>query len=236
MIMYHLQPISSNKKTGPIATSTSDASTCPPSCGLFETCYAKTGPQALHWRKVTEGSRGNDWQDFIAKVKALPRRSMFRHNVSGDLQGLGESLDAHALGELMAATAARQLTAWTYTHKTRHADMIADMSRQHPNGLIVNLSTDNLAHADMVYRQRHGLPVVTMLPSHYEADRIKATHTPDGHLVVTCPATIREGVTCQSCGNGSPLCARRDRAFIVGFPAHGTRKKKANLIAMTEGE
>jgi len=50
--------------------------------------------------------------------------------------------------------------------------------------------------------------------------------TPAGRKVVVCPATIRDDVSCASC----QLC-QRQRDFIIGFPAHGTSKKKASAIA-----
>jgi len=51
--------------------------------------------------------------------------------------------------------------------------------------------------------------------------------TPAGRKVATCPATYRDDVTCASC----QLCQRKDRKVIVGFPAHGMRKKAASAIA-----
>lgn len=223
---FHLNPTSGNKKTGPIAVSTSSAETCPASCGLFNSCYGKTGPQALHWRKVTNGERGDTFPDFIQKIKALPRHSLFRHNATGDLPGINENIDFDALAALDRAVASRRLVAWTYTHKKRHAAALA--ARTNP-ALVVNLSADNATEADAL--MSHGVPVVTVLPISHETDRIKSSRTPAGRLVVTCPATIREDVTCMNCGNGAPLCARSDRDYIIGFPAHGVSKRKADLIA-----
>lgn len=225
---FHIQPISGNKKTGPIAVSTSSADTCPQSCGLFRECYGKTGPQAIHWRKVTNGERGDSFPDFIQKIKALPRNTFFRHNATGDLMGINEDVDFDALSVMDNAIYSRRLVAWTYTHKKQHSHKLA--GRNNP-ALVVNLSADNVNEADSLIAQNSGLPVVTLLPIHHETDKVKSSRTPAGNLVVTCPATIREDVTCMNCGNGKPLCARNDRRYIVGFPAHGTSKRKANLIA-----
>ena len=70
--------------------------------------------------------------------------------------------------------------------------------------------------------------------TNYRPSRIRATAevgsvtvTPEGWAVKTCPATYRDDVTCQSC----QLCQRRDRKVIVGFPAHGMRKKAAATVA-----
>ncbi len=48
--------------------------------------------------------------------------------------------------------------------------------------------------------------------------------TPDGNLVVICPNTT-DNVTCKDCG----LYQIATRKTIVGFPAHGVRKKTVSL-------
>ena len=50
------------------------------------------------------------------------------------------------------------------------------------------------------------------------------TTTPAGRAVVICPATQRDDVSCATC----QLC-QRQRAAIVGFPAHGTRKRVIDI-------
>ena len=87
---------------------------------------------------------------------------------------------------------------------------------------MVNLSGNNLAHADDLY-DKGIAPVTTVLPS----TQLTNTTTPKGRKVVVCPAVIKDDVSCQSCG----LCARL-RDAIVGFPAHGNGKKKADAVAM----
>jgi hypothetical protein len=62
--------------------------------------------------------------------------------------------------------------------------------------------------------------VVVVLPSTTTAN----TTTPKGRTVVVCPATIRDDISCASC----QLC-QRQRSVIVGFPAHGTRKRTINI-------
>ena len=78
---YHLTEVSSNKKTGPIPVSTTSSDTCPPACPFNDGgCYAKSGPLALHWKKVSEDQRGDDFDTFIDKIKKLPKNQLFRHN------------------------------------------------------------------------------------------------------------------------------------------------------------
>ena len=217
--LTHLTRISSNAKTGPIPVSTSSADTCPSSCPFkAQGCYAKGGPLALHWAKVTSGGRGFKWADFLSAVEALPRGQLWRHNQAGDLPGIGEYIDASALGQLTRANKGRK--GWTYTHKhTTEANREAIRSAN-ANGFTVNLSANSLAHADELASYACG-PVAVVLPS----DQNVNTVTPGGRKVIICPATQRDNVTCASCG----LC-QRQRGAIVGFPAHGASAKKVSAL------
>ena len=94
-------------------------------------------------------------------------------------------------------------------------------------GLTVNLSGNSLADADTLAETGAG-PVVCVLP----ASQTTNTRTPAGRKVVICPATQRDDVSCATCG----LCAVSRLAngqarAIVGFPAHGPGKKKADAVS-----
>lgn len=218
--LTHLTRISSNGKTGPIPVSTSSADTCPPSCPFRAAgCYAKSGPLALHWQKVTAGERGLNWEDFCDAISGLPRGQLWRMNQAGDLPGLGEDIDAHALAKLTKANTGRK--GFTYTHKHGTESNREAIRSANLNGFTVNLSANTLAHADELAETNCG-PVVVVLPS----DQTTNTTTPAGRKVVICPATVRDDVTCATCG----LC-QRQRSAIVGFPAHGTGKRKASAVA-----
>jgi len=218
--LTHLTRVSANAKTGPIPVSTSSADTCPPSCPFkSQGCYAKSGPLALHWAKVTSGGRGMDWQTFCEAIADLPRGSLWRHNQAGDLPGIGEYVDASALGKLTKANQGRR--GFTYTHKHATESNREAIRSANANGFTVNLSANTLAHADELAETQCG-PVVVVLPS----DQVTNTTTPAGRKVVICPATVRDDVTCASCG----LC-QRQRSAIIGFPAHGTGKRKASFVA-----
>jgi hypothetical protein len=91
-------------------------------------------------------------------------------------------------------------------------------------GFCVNLSADTLAEADA----KHALgiaPVAVVLPW----DATENTVTPAGNKVVLCPATQRDNVNCASC----KLCAWIDRKVIIGFPAHGSKKKQVKSDFVT---
>ena len=216
--LTHLTPKSKNEKTGPIPVSTSSAETCPASCPFrAKGCYAKSGPLALHWAKVTSEGRGLGWEDFCAEIESLPENQLWRHNQAGDLPGAGEWIDASALSRLTQANVGRR--GYTYTHKYGTESNREAIRSANANGFTINLSANNLAHADELAAHNAG-PVVVVLPS----DQIRNCQTPGGRRVVICPATQREDVSCATCG----LC-QRQRAAIVGFPAHGNAKKSVSL-------
>lgn len=238
---FHLTPKSSNAKVGKIPVSTSTAKTCPASCPFNHRneggCYAESGPLALHWRKVTRGERGEDWNGFLGSLAAtlasLPDRSLWRHNQAGDLPGDGDQIDGDRLRDLVKANHGKR--GWTYTHKPvidgEHAAENREAIRSaNLSGFTVNLSANDLEHADRL-ADLGIAPVAVVLPSDTEG---RKTETPGGRPVAICPATLPgSDVTCATCG----LCAVANlRRPIVGFPAHGTGKKKADRVASNRKE
>ncbi len=212
----HLSPKSANAKTGPIPVSTTSRDTCPADCAMRAECYAAAGPLALHWSAVSTGQRGQLWPDFVAAVAALPAGQLWRHNQAGDLPGDGQTVDPVALGELVAANAGRR--GFTYSHY-RDAESLRWIGHANRWGFTVNLSANDLADADELAATGAG-PVVVVLPSTQTTN----TTTPAGRPVVICPATQRDGVSCATC----QLC-QRQRSTIVGFPAHGTRRRVIDI-------
>ena len=213
---------SANRKVGKIPVTTTTAKTCPDECAFKDNgCYADNGPLAMHWNKVTNGERGDDWSSFIVTVKSFKDGQLWRHNQAGDLAGNGKRLDADACDEL--ADANRGKRGFTYTHYPVLTDAhnAAVVKRMNDKGFVVNLSANNVAHADALYDLGIG-PVATVLPEVQTTNTV----TPKGRKIVVCPATIKDDVSCATC----QLCARM-RDAIVGFPAHGTTKRKANEVA-----
>jgi hypothetical protein len=213
----HLTLRSSNAKTGPIPVSTSSAETCPDACPFkAHGCYAESGPLALHWRAVTNQSRGTYWQSFIRQIHELPQGQLWRHNQAGDLPGLNGDIDRNKLEDLAIANQGKR--GFTYTHKPPTRRNLELISSANAHGFTINLSANTLDHADRLVKT--GLPVVVVLPSE-DVDK-RNQFTPAGHKVVTCPATRSKRINCSTCG----LCQKKNRGFIIGFPAHGTRKKQ----------
>ena len=221
--MYHITPKSKNAKVGKMAVTTSTATTCPTSCPFKSNgCYADSGPLKLHWNKVTKGERGDDWSTFIDKIKDLPAGSKWRHNQAGDLPGDMEKLDDEKCIELAKANKGKR--GFTYTHydvlnNFQNAITVNIMNHL---GFTVNVSANNLEHADKLC-DLDIAPVATVLP----IEQTTNTVTPKGRKVVVCPATYKDDVSCASC----MLCEKWDRNVVVGFPAHGTSKKKASVVA-----
>lgn len=223
---YHLTRSSCNMKTGPIPVSTTTADSCPPSCPLRDNgCYGNGGKLSIHWRRVSE-RYGLTFGAFLAAVRGLPAGQVWRHNQAGDLPGTGERIDRTALRALQAAAA--HTRGWTYTHKLPwyggNAAALREANANTAGGLTVNLSADSLEEADRLADAGCG-PVVVVLPR----SAGKIGYTPAGQRVVTCPAQTGT-VTCATCGAGMPLCARRDRRYIIGFRAHGRGARKAEAV------
>jgi hypothetical protein len=221
--MFHITAKSKNAKVGKMAVTTSTATTCPTACPFRDNgCYAESGPLKLHWLKVTKGERGDDWSTFLDKIKELPAGSKWRHNQAGDLPGDTKDLDSTKCVDLARANEGKR--GFTYTHydvleNLQNAITVNIMNNL---GFTVNVSANNLEHADQLC-DLDIAPVATVLP----IEQTTNTVTPKGRKVVVCPATYKDDVSCADC----MLCEKRDRKVIVGFPAHGTSKKKASAIA-----
>lgn len=218
--VVHLTLKSANVKTGPIPVSTTSALSCPDECPLKKAgCYADGGPLAIHWSAVTAGTRGTDWITFCNSIAALPEGQLWRHNQAGDLPGLNSGINADALEMLVRANLGRR--GFTYTHKPMTPENARLVRSANDRGFTINLSANDLEHADELAETGAG-PVVTLLP----ADAGRKTRTPAGRIVVTCPAQLRDDVSCATC----QLCQRADRPTIVGFLAHGASAKKAEKV------
>ena len=215
-MQVHMTMKSANAKTGPIPVSTTERASCPSDCKMKNECYAASGPLALHWAAVSNGTRGASWGQFCDTVAAMPAGQLWRHNQAGDLPQIDGTIDAVKLGQLVAANTGRR--GFTYSHH-RDAASIAWIRHANAWGFTVNLSANDLNDADMLASQNAG-PVVVVLPS----TQTQNTTTPAGRAVVICPATQRDDVSCATC----QLC-QRQRAAIVGFPAHGTKKRVIDI-------
>ena len=225
---------SGNAKTGPIMVVTSEKRTCPPSCPFIDAgCYAQYGPLGHLWRALSGADPDQDSikngraQVKLHTLKQVCRmigrqfRKIWRLNQAGDLPGDGEEIDEEALDMIVVANAKAEAMGFTYTHKTNSIRNLRIIRETNARGFTINLSANNLEHADQLYATKSG-PVAVVLP----IEQMTNTKTRGGHKVVICPAITRDDVTCEKC----KLCARQ-RDFIIGFPAHGIGKKKVVAAA-----
>ena len=177
-------------------------------------CYGEAGPVSIHWNNVK-----TPWAAFLAQIDAIPDGVLWRHAVAGDLPGKGNALDLGELLELIHANG--QSSGFTYTHKPlkKGEDRWHIRQINSKTEFTINLSADSLCEADRKASWKIG-PVVVVVPS----GSVLMTQTPAGRQVMICPATYNANINCQNCG----ICAKARRDFIVGFPAHGTRKNMIN--------
>jgi hypothetical protein len=218
---YHFTPKSSNAKTGPIPVTTSTATTCPPSCPFNNGggCYATGGPLALHWKKVTDGERGGNFDTLCHQVSALPDGKLWRHNQAGDLPGEGDTIDAADLRKLVKANQGK--CGFTYTHKPMTPANMKLVKAANKAGFTINLSANNLQHADEL-ADLGVAPVVAVVPEDYP----RMGTTPAGRKVAVCPAQLHD-TNCADCG----LCASTRNGVVIGFRAHGaTRRRMVHII------
>lgn len=209
-----------NRKHRGIPATMTSASTCPPSCAfLGDGCFAEYHTQRRHWVKVPE--RGLSWLAFCGWVGKLPTGQLWRHNDAGDLPGAGDDLDTDALLSLVGANRRARARGFTFTHKPlRTAQERQAVWFANRQGFTVNLSADGLEQADA--RARLGVgPVAVVLPS----DARGSIRTPEGRPVALCPAQTH-GMTCSAC----QVCARPNRAGVVGFLAHGQSKRRVSEL------
>ncbi|MBD9544326.1 hypothetical protein IB276_33305 [Ensifer sp. ENS04] len=238
---YSLTKISRNVKLGPMPASTSARSTCPTSCPLKGQggCYAEHGPMSIFWSKVDRGEAGGDFDAFVKDVEQLPKRQMWRYGQAGDLPGGGDEIDRDQMLRLAKANRGRPVIA--FTHKPPTEANIETLKLAQGLGFSVNLSANNVDHADEL--MIHGLNIVVILPEEYSRRKSETKteyrtrlnelpkHTPGGTRIAVCPATFTD-TNCLQCG----ACAQsKTRGAVIGFPAHGTKKKQVSALAQAPG-
>ena len=219
----HLTKKSSNSKVGPIPVSTTSFSSCPDACPLKESgCYASEGFHLnMHWKKVTEGKRGTDFDSFIEQIKKLPENTPWRHNQAGDLSGKGNEINVDHLEKLTEANGSRN--GWTYTHKPITEDFPenrkAIQKANSESNFTVNISANSIQEAEQFHSE--GFPSVVVVPEDFP----EKAEGPQGTKIVVCPEQTGKAESCAKC----LLCTRKNRKVIVGFRVHGTGKNKVSF-------
>jgi hypothetical protein len=215
---YAFTRVSSNKKTGPLATTMTDRRSCPESCGFKGNgCYAENFPLVIHWDRLTDQGMGID--DLSLNIKALPKGHGLRINQAGDFHHNDGVIDSHDLEALVDASSRVETIAYTHHDPldfTNH-DLILGANKA---GFAINISAETLLAADF-YADLAIAPVVVAVPR----GTPKVTFTPKGRQVTLCPAVYSD-MTCDRC----MICAKPERKAIVAFEAHGSRAAKVERI------
>jgi hypothetical protein len=239
-----VQPASKNSKTGGILTTYSHPATCPTTCPLYGAdrgpdglevdpraeCYAAAGFRTRGaWKRTADGLTWNASLEAIRRARA----TMARGNVAGDIINRGgEILKRQAVEWAAALSRDGERVAWTYTHHELTPANVAAIRAMLAAGLVVNVSASTPAEAFEILERFPDLPVATVTPG----DAPRVMRDAAGRRIVTCPAeSSGRKITCQTCGNGRPLCARAGRGYAVGFPVHGSQagKGEARMRAAT---
>jgi len=214
---------SSNSKLGRMAATYRTADTCPSYCPLMGSgCYAAGRIFSIPERTGQEGNGA-----LLALRETLPTGGALRANVCGDLLDTSGRLDSEHAAALSAVALDRpDVAVWTYTHAW------PELRPDAVPGVTVNASAESV---DGIRAARAaGWPVVVV----DTAEHPLAGSTVDGVRVVACPATVRDGVTCESCR----LCALPARSTrtgrprpIVSFRVHGPAHKRAAAVVAAAG-
>jgi len=218
---FKLTAKSSNRKTGPIATTMTSADSCPATCPFNNGggCYAASGPTAIHWGKLSRGETGSDWWGLMWQIKdaKLKPGTLLRHNVAGDLPHTDGRLDLTVVRHLTEIFLGAKLRPFTYTHHRQDNYNLEVIREAITKGFTVNLSCDSEEQASA--RHRDGFPAVCVVPS---TDTRKSWRDESGTRFQTCPAQLKDGITCETC----QLCTVADRACVVAFRSHGNSHKR----------
>jgi hypothetical protein len=169
----------------------------------------------MHWDKVSNGSRGMDWLEFIDAIRSIKRGQLWRHNQAGDLPGNGNRISSRMMMDLVEANKGKR--GYTYTHKPLTDANIKLIEHANANGFTVNVSTNNINELDNARSKTKSSPLVTVLP----LNSPKIQKTSQGMTVLKCPAQTTD-ISCFECG----LCQNASRSFAIGFEVHGTGKNR----------
>jgi hypothetical protein len=221
-----ITPISSNKKTGPIATSGRARHTCPLSCTFNPLndegvggCYTVGRIDAMYERY----SRDYTHADAVALLKHA-KSDRFRDRVDGDVYRQNRYVDrAYLVGVTKAALAAGMRWIFGYSHvtKLKRSDV--------PDGYVMNISCETEEQVqDAIDR---GFPAVIATHQYLHGDIVA------GRKIVQCPAERVESINCGNCGGSAgPICGRADRETVVLFSLHGGGAAKAAQSIEMRGE
>lgn len=212
-----------NTKTGNMLVTSSTRQSCPDTCPLKDDggCYAENSHSKFQWNKIDNGDLKSsvNFLQLTKAIKRLPMGALWRHNEKGDLLHNDGAIDKASLQAIVKANKGKN--GFTYTHHNMTDENASAIKEASNNGFTINASANDIEQADNYIEK--GLNTVVIMPLGSD----KVSYTNNGNKVVLCPANKDKNIQCTNC----QLCQRDNRGFIIGFEAHGTRKKKVDIIA-----
>jgi hypothetical protein len=152
-------------------------------------------------------------------LRKLPKHQLWRFGQAGDLPGNGHFIQHESLDLIVHSNRGRN--GFAYTHYDPRLPENADAIRKaNEAGFTINLSAETLDEVDE-FVALGVAPVVCVLP----ARQTTALKTPAGNTITVCPAAVSD-TTCAICA----ICANSTRKSVIGFPAHGSGKAKAEKV------
>lgn len=207
-----------NSKTGAMLLVRSPRSTCPDSCGLKGNgCYAYNFPIVMHW--IKQETTGVDFSAVLYAIRTLPKKSIWRLFEAGDFESSSENPELISPTQVVSLLAANQgKRGFGYTHYPVLPNLEV-LQLMNSSGLTVNVSADTFEQAKL-YRSL-GLPTTLLVSENHPKDKVV-----DGVRVVVCPnQSTPSKPTCLQC----QMCQVVDRDYVIGFRAHGTKKRKIKV-------
>lgn len=208
----HIVAQSSNSKTGPMPVSYRGKDTCPPSCPFLNNgCYGDGRIFALA-HKFAQSLTIDRARQILVKRKANAR--YLRDRVVGDILTPTGKVDWEYLAAISSVGRDAGLTVFGYTHAWQLLRK-RDVARLAKLGYVMNASCETASQVSKAISL--GMPAVITNGEILEGAMI------DDMRVITCPAQVRDNVTCATCG----LCAKTDRKVVIRFMPHGPSRKRA---------
>lgn len=216
MIKYSLS--AGNSKTGAMLLVRSPRSTCPDSCGLKGNgCYAENFPLVLHWMK--QETTGIDFSSVLYAIRTLPKDSIWRLFEAGDFEPSPENPELIAASQVLSLLSANKgKRGFGYTHYPVLPNLEV-LQLMNSSGLTINASADTFKQAVTYFSL--GLPTTLLVSENFPKDIVV-----DGLRIIVCPnQSTPNKPTCLQC----QMCAKPDRDYVIGFRAHGTKKRKIKV-------
>ena len=207
-----------NAKTGAMLLGRSPRSTCPDSCGLNGNgCYAENFPLVLHWTKQEQ--TGVDFSAVLYAIRTLPKDSIWRLFEAGDFEPSSENPELISSQQVISLIAANNgKRGFGYTHYPVLPNL-EPLQLMNSSGLTINASADSFEQAEVYFSL--GLPTVVVVAENFPKDTVV-----DGLRIIVCPnQSTPSKPTCLQC----QMCQKPDRDYVIGFRAHGSKKRKIKV-------